>query len=77
MPSTQNGTARTGNGDDFRKEAEAICRAVRDLEKIGMMGVALRLDGKIVAFALGTQLNYDTILEQIEKASNIPGGPIR
>lgn len=62
-----------GYGDDFRKEAEAICRAVRDLEKIGMMGVALRLDGKIVAFALGTQLNYDTILEQIEKASNIPG----
>ena len=62
-----------GFSDDFRKEAEAIRRAVLDLERIGMVGVALRLDGKIAAYALGTQLNGDTILEQIEKAADIPG----
>ena len=62
-----------GYSDDFRKEAEAIKRAVHDLGQIGMFGVALRLEGEIIAYALGTQLNYDTILEQIEKASDIPG----
>ncbi len=62
-----------GFGDDFRREADAIRRAVLNLEKIGMVGVALRLRGKIVAYALGTQLNQDTVLEQIEKAADLPG----
>ncbi len=62
-----------GLSDDFRKEAEAIRRAVNDLEKIGMMGVALRLEGRIIAFALGSRLSADTLLEDIEKAADIPG----
>lgn len=62
-----------GLTDDFRKEAEAIRRAVYHMEQIGMFGVALRLEGKIIAFALGSKLSADTLLEDIEKASDVPG----
>ena len=62
-----------GHDDDIMREAEAIERAVRDLDAVGMCGVALRLDGLIIAYALGTQLNDDTFLEQIEKANAVPG----
>ena len=55
-------------------EADAIRRAVLDLERIGMFGTALRLDGEIAAFALGTRLCGDTVLEQIEKSADLPGG---
>lgn len=55
-------------------EANAIDRALRDLERIGMFGVVLRLDGEIAAFALGTRLCADTVLEQIEKSAGITGG---
>ena len=43
------------------------------MEQIGMFGVALRLEGKIIAFALGSKLSADTLLEDIEKASDVPG----
>ena len=54
-------------------EAAAIRRAVTELDEIGMFGVALRLDGKIAAYALGSRMCTDTVLEQIEKAADIPG----
>lgn len=56
------------------EEADAIARAVLDLERIGMFGVAMRVDGQIAAFALGTRLCADTVLEQIEKSADIVGG---
>ena len=55
-------------------EADAIAIALRDLDAIGMFGVALRLDGQIIAYALGTRLCADTVLEQIEKSADITGG---
>lgn len=61
-------------GSAIGDEADAVERAINDLEKIGMFGVALRLDGRIVAFALGTRLCADTVLEQIEKSADITGG---
>lgn len=70
-------TARWDKGNEgngVTDEAKAISRALHDLEKIGMFGVAMRLDGEIEAFALGTKLSNDTILEQIEKSSDITGG---
>ncbi len=58
---------------DYFHEAEAVRRALEHLAELGMVGVALRLEGRIVAYALGTRLNEDTLLEQIEKAADIPG----
>ena len=58
---------------DFIHEAEAVERALLHLREAGMFGVALRLDGHIIAYALGTQLGGDTVLEQIEKALPLPG----
>ncbi len=60
-------------GNGIANEADAVRRAVQNLDAIGMFGIAMRLDGEIAAFALGTRLCADTVLEQIEKASDVTG----
>jgi hypothetical protein len=62
-----------GFSDAFIREADAIHRALMGLEDIGLVGVALRLDGKIIAYALGSELCADTMLEEFEKAADING----
>ena len=59
--------------EDYRREAVAIRRAFDDFDDLGMTGVALRLQGEMIAFALGSRINGDTILEDFEKALDIPG----
>ncbi|MBE6935166.1 MAG: DUF2156 domain-containing protein [Ruminococcaceae bacterium] len=65
--------AARGADEDFHREAVAIRRAFDAFEELGMTGVALRLKGEIIAFALGSRINGDTILEDFEKAMEIPG----
>ena len=47
--------------------------AMEEFDTLHMVGVALRLKGEMIAFALGSPLTKDTILEDIEKALDIPG----
>ena len=62
-----------GMNIDYLHEADAIRNALDNLRALGMQGVALRLDGKLIAFALGVRLSEDTVLEQFEKALPVPG----
>lgn len=62
-----------GAGRDYDNEAGAVKLALESLHELGMRGVLLRLDGGIIAYALGAGLCEDTVLEQIEKALPLPG----
>jgi len=58
----------------MHEEACAISTALIYREPLHITGVCLKLDGKVVAYALGTKLSADTYLEQIEKADpTVPG----
>ncbi|MGL4993283.1 MAG: DUF2156 domain-containing protein [Bacteroidales bacterium] len=50
-------------------ENEALEIGFRDLSKLKLQGGALRIDGNIEAFAIGTQLTSDTYLILFEKAN--------
>lgn len=48
--------------------------ALRKREFLGLKGGLLRANGEVVAFALGEQINEDTLVVHIEKAfSEVPG----
>lgn len=67
---------RIDGDDDDEKQAELqiTLRALRELEKYGLVGGAIRADGKIVAFSIGEPLSQDTFVVHIEKAyANIQG----
>ena len=50
-------------------EYEMMQKVLPDFEKIGLEGVALRIGGKLQAFAFGGRLCDDTIVEHVEKAN--------
>ncbi|MDX9888116.1 MAG: phosphatidylglycerol lysyltransferase domain-containing protein [Anaerovoracaceae bacterium] len=50
-------------------EAEAMQDVFENLEKVGYLAGAIRIDGKIEAIAIGGQLNRNTITEHVEKAN--------
>lgn len=50
-------------------EAEAMEDVFINLEKVGYLAGAIRIDGKIEAIAIGGQLNRNTITEHVEKAN--------
>ncbi len=55
-------------------ETEVVCAALRGRQSLGMRGVVLWVDERVVAYAMGSRLNADTYLEQVEKADgDIPG----
>lgn len=52
----------------------AVCLALSHLKELDMIGIILRVDGKIVAFSAGSRLNHNTVAVHIEKAlSDIQG----
>ena len=53
---------------DFQMEQAAIAKALRNFEKIGLDGLALVLDGKIVAVTFGSRMSKDTVDVHFEKA---------
>ena len=56
------------------EESCALAAALANRERLKLAGLCLRLDGKVIACALGTKLCQDTFLQQIEKAdASIPG----
>ena len=61
---------------NIEKHAEACVseNALRKREFLGLKGGLLRANGEVVAFALGEQINEDTLVVHIEKAfSEVPG----
>lgn len=50
-------------------EAEAMEDVFQNLEKVGYLAGAIRIDGKMEAIAIGGQLNRNTITEHVEKAN--------
>ena len=61
---------------NIEKHAEACVseNALREREFLGLKGGLIRADGEVVAFAVGEQINEDTLVVHIEKAfSEVPG----
>ena len=55
-------------------ERDAILELFADWDYFKLQGGALRLDGRIIAFTFGEQLNTDTVVVHVEKADpNIRG----
>jgi hypothetical protein len=50
-------------------EAEAMSDVLHNLEKVGYLAGAIRIDGKMEAIAIGGRLNRNTITEHVEKAN--------
>jgi len=55
-------------------ESRSMTLALKNFEKLGGMGGAIRVDGRIVAFSFGSPINEDTFCVHVEKAdANIEG----
>ena len=55
-------------GQDIVDEKQMVYKALSDYERIGMMGGCIRVEGQIIAFSLGMEVNADTFDVCIEKA---------
>ncbi len=53
---------------DYQLEQRAIRRAFRHLQELGMEGIALEENGRIIAMAMGSLLSENTFDVQFEKA---------
>ena len=59
---------------DYQLEKVAICRAFKSFDALGMEGLALYADGKMVALTMGNRLRADTFDVNFEKAyADVPG----
>jgi hypothetical protein len=55
-------------------ERKAVIHSLENLERLEMMGLLIRIDGKVCAFAIGSRLTEDMAVLNFEKAdSNIRG----
>ena len=66
----------SGNNSDgyILLEVEATSEALRSAEILGLTGVVIIVDGNVVAFALGEQLNQETAVCHFEKADPFSEG---
>ena len=58
----------TSEEHDFRIEKIALGRAFDDYEALGLEGLLLRAEGKVMAFTMGNQIQADTFDVNFEKA---------
>lgn len=54
--------------EDLEKELRIIRRVFENFDELGCKGAVLRVDGKVIAFALGAQIRSDTFCVHFEKA---------
>lgn len=54
--------------EDMSSEMEALQRALKYFDELGLIGGVLRKNGDIVAFSIGEKLNKDTLVVHFEKA---------
>lgn len=60
--------------EDLERELQIIRRVFENFSELDCKGAVLRIDGKVVAFALGAQIRSDTFCVHFEKAySHIRG----
>ena len=60
--------------EELEKELQIIRRVFENFEALDCKGAVLRVDGKVIAFAMGAQIRSDTFCVHFEKAfSNIRG----
>lgn len=52
----------------IQAEYKAVKSALENFDELGLIGGLLRIQGKVVAFTIGEQLNQDTLVVHIEKA---------
>ena len=57
-----------GSESDFSGERIAIAKAFDNFDALGMEGIALETDGKLVAFSMGNRIREDTYDVNFEKA---------
>lgn len=53
---------------DIKAERDMVVKALREHQKIGMLGGCIRVDDRVVAFSMGMPINGDTFGVHIEKA---------
>ncbi|MFI3269588.1 MAG: GNAT family N-acetyltransferase [Rikenellaceae bacterium] len=53
--------------EEMTPEREAMMRAFRHFEELGLRGGALYVEGKLAAFTYGSQINSDTFCVHVEK----------
>lgn len=62
------------HNNSYFAETSAIAVALKNFEKLGIKGGVLRLDGEVKAFTMGSELNSEVFVVQIEKADHtVPG----
>jgi hypothetical protein len=49
-------------------ERQSMCFALRNFTELGLIGGAIVVDGKIIAFSYGSKINYNTFGVHVEKA---------
>jgi hypothetical protein len=54
--------------EDLLDERKSMCFALRHFNELGLLGGAIMIDGKIVAFTYGSRINNNTFGVHIEKA---------
>jgi len=60
--------------EGLTKEREAVTEMIENFAWLGIIGGAIRMDGKVRAIAFGERLNKETIVLHVLKAeANIPG----
>ena len=60
--------------EDLENELKIIRRVFENFDELDCKGAVLRIDGKVVAFAMGAQIRSDTFCVHFEKAfSSIRG----
>ena len=63
-----------GVPDDFHLEKQALKRAFANMDTLGLEGLVLMEDGKIIAMTMGSRLGADTVDVHFEKAdTDYPG----
>jgi len=60
--------ADCGKSQSLCLESAAVSKCLANFGKLSVKGGVLRIDGKIVAYTIGEQLNSDTFIIHIEKA---------
>lgn len=60
--------------NDYEEEYEILKKAFSEYDQYEFLGGLIRIDGEVVAFSFGEQLNNDTFVTHFEKAfDDIPG----
>jgi hypothetical protein len=64
----RDGEADSGDHETIQDESQALGRAFQHYDELGLEGILIRTEGKVVAFTMGSQISSDTFDVHFEKA---------